>query len=594
MKDPDRGHNDEKQTSNQSDPGFGDALSELTKNLQWEKMLTDGGCSRQTLALTVTAEERHRFLHILKPVARDFALETGVLLPSVSFKDGEKRVLTWGDEFLGELRTERSDELLRLLKDNAWRFLTLRQVEARLKKLWLDRPELYRAFEEVNFKVSRAVRILRDLLKEKYSIKNFAAVMECMILAQSQYSTQSDLFEAIKKDLGLSRSSGQVSEASTKKSNVDLGRESLADEITLEIGRSLVPLVDPQAGETLTKRITSLRQSLVWELGWVVPGVRLRDNLTLQPNVFRILIRDEECFRGEVQVHSWIAIGPENKVATIRGVHTTDPVYNMPAVWVTADLRAECEQKGCVIFTAESVIATALTVTVKANAGRLFSYGYFRDGLLEKLKQDEPSLARVFKDSTKLSRQAKNVFARLLEEGISITNKVTILETIMDAEEQDLSSAALTEMVRKRLGGAICQPYFQQENRLVAFVLSEKLQSLFLECLDHESNVLKPDRHQERKLRQSMKFAIEDLREKGVPEVLITKPELRRPVWELFHRDIPSLVVLSEEEIPHRVEIDCLGEAVARFTRPTAPNPRRQPYPRGRRINTRFRKFRRR
>jgi flagellar biosynthesis component FlhA len=564
---------------------FDSALSELTKNLQWEKMLTDGGTSREVLSLTLKAEERHDFMRTLKTVARDFALETGVLLPSIAMLDGERRILTWGDRKLGELRTSKSEELLGLLKDNCSRFLSIRQVEARLKNLWADRPELYRAFEEVGLSVSRTVRVLRELLTEGASLRNFAAVMECVILVRSQYSTQTDLVDVVRSELGLAR-------ADEPPKKIIPEEVAIADCITVVVGRALTDLVDPRCGAPLCERVGGIRASIAREFGWILPGVRFKDDLSIEPNGFRILIRDEEYFRGEVKPKLWLAIGPESKLSTVRGVRTTDPVYGMPAVWILPEQRGECERIGCMLFTAESVISMALTNTVKAQASSLFTYGYFMEGLLPNLCKTEPALVRVFEASPKLALNAKMVFCRLLEEGVSVKNQVTILETLMESEELGLSVEVLTEMVRKRLGGAVCFPYQMEPGRLGCLLLSDEIEALCLAGLDKENYALRPDSHQERKLRHSIGIAVEELREQhAVPEVLVTVGELRRPLKDFFHQVIPDLVVISEDEIPCSVDLVCLGEVEARFTKPPTV---RRPYPPGCRNKTRLKKFRKR
>ncbi|MCA9777215.1 MAG: FHIPEP family type III secretion protein [Candidatus Eremiobacteraeota bacterium] len=574
-----------------SEPEFGEALSEITKNLQWEKMISDGGSGREILSLTLRVEDRFDFLRAWKTAARDFALDTGVLLPSVSFQDGTGRELAWGERRLGSLQSGKAGEILEVLKEHAWRFLSIRQVEARLKKLWEERPELHRTFQEVDLTVSRTVRILRDLIRSGYSIKNFGSVMESLILARSQYSSHSDLVHAVEVELGNPTSRQAAKTTSEKKPSTPEGyfTESRADEITVQLGRGILDLVDPLLGKPLFERVESIRMSLARELGLVIPGVHFTDDLRLNPKEFRFLIRDEEVFRAEVHPELLMAIGPDHIVAKIRGVRTQDPIYGMPALWITPELRGESENSGCMVFTPESVVGSALVETLRKQAGRLFTYGYLSEGVLKSLKGDEPALVQYFESSPKLLRTAKLVFSNLLEERVPVRDQIAVLETVVEYEEKDLSAEHLTEIVRRRLGGTICKLHLRDNGPLAAVVLSKPLEDLCLECLNEEKLELEPDEHQRRRILQSFKLAVEALRDRGLPEVLITAPNLRRAVRGLIERNIPTLAVLSEAEIPAGFEVVCLGEVASRMTRPPT---YQQPFPRGRRNKTRFAKWR--
>ena len=589
MEEPD---NSKRDTGSSPEPDFGDALTEITKNLQWEKMISDGGSSREALSLTLRVEDRFDFLRAWKTAARDFALETGVMLPSVSFQDGDGRELHWGERRLAILTTGKTEEILKALKDNAWRFLSIRQVEARLKKLWTDRPELHRTFQEVDLTVSRTVRVLRDLIQSGYSIKNFGSVMESLILARSQYSSHSDLIQAIESDLGrpTSRPASKKGPSERKPTSPEgYFSDSRAAEITVRLGRGILGLVDPREGKPLFERVESIRMSLAKELGFVLPGVHFTDDLRLDSKAFCFVIRDEEVFQGEVQPGLLLAIGPEPLLAKIRGIRTEDPVYGMPASWVLPELRGECESGGCMVFTPESVVGTALVETLKKHAGRLFSYGYLSDGVLSALKKDEPVLVDFFEGNPKLLRTAKLVFSNLLDEGVPVRDQIAILETVVEHEE--LGADRLTEVVRRRLAGVISKLFVNQSGVLPAVVLSKPLEDLCLSCLDEETQTLAPKcEHERRRLHLSFKHAVEALRDRGWPEVLIAAPKLRRPLRQFIHRHIPTLSILSEDEIPSQVEVVCLGQVASRFTRPPV---ERQPFPRGRRNKARFAKGRR-
>ena len=137
------------------------------------------------------------------------------------------------------------------------------------------------------------------------------------------------------------------------------------DPISLEVGRGLLTLVDPNQGAKLLERVTSIRRHIAMELGIVVPGVRFRDNLQLRPNAYTIKIKEIEVAQGEVMVNQFLAIGPEDKLKSLRGTKTVDPTYGMPGVWISPEQRGEAERLGCMIFDPVSVIATQLTEVVR-------------------------------------------------------------------------------------------------------------------------------------------------------------------------------------------------------------------------------------
>ena len=178
---------------------------------------------------------------------------------------------------------------------------------------------------------------------------------------------------------GLERQRIQVLAAATEKVEIqkrdDTKRVEVAatmlpvDPVALEVGRGLLPLVDPAQGQRLLERVTSIRRHVATEIGIIVPGVRFRDNLQLKPNSYVIKIRDLEVARGEVMMNQYLAIGPDERLKALRGMRVTDPTYGLPAVWISAEQRGEAERTGCMIFDPVSVIATQLTEIIRAHAG---------------------------------------------------------------------------------------------------------------------------------------------------------------------------------------------------------------------------------
>jgi flagellar biosynthesis component FlhA len=568
-------------------------LKEISENFEWKRMIS--GVPEETdLRLTVRDGERRVVSKLFKKLEREFALETGVLLPKVGLDEGPTRVLTWKkDTKLGTLVSTESlrQDLSKLLKENAWRFLSVRQVEEQLKELWVRQPELQRAYREADVKLLTTVTVLEEVLKTGASIRDFPFLIEC-IAKKRLTCPLSDVADAVIAAMNqILRSSNPTGRSSPKPPPVDsLVNRTLADDITLEVGRGLLCFVDPREGATFLERVSSIRASLVQESGWVAPGVRFRDNLALQPNEFRILLRDAEHFLGEVYVNLFLVIGPQDRLAKVRGIDGVEPTFGMAGKWVEGKLREQCEKLGCMIFTPESVMAVALTETLWAHASMLFNHQTFR-AYLDTLKTDRPAIVKMMDESPSLVKSGKIVVCRLLEERVSIRDQLTILETLVDHEADDLSPYFVTELIREKLGTLICQSYQRENGELYALTLSKEFEELCLSSLRKNARKawLEPTAKNEKIIRQGLRSAVEQIQEEGHRDILVTRAELRRPLLDFVKRDIPGLTVLSELEVPTRMQLVSIGE-VSSLARELK-NRQIRHYPRVRGARKRFRKF---
>jgi hypothetical protein len=428
---------------NELQHGLGNALGHRIVDWMWDTARPSFGQSKnrqdpEAISVTVNSSDREFYEEMMERVSRDFALETGVFLPGVVFKEGDRLSFSWRGKSLGRITPGEEWELLQLLKRNSWRFLSVSQVEDRLTELWADRPELYRAFKEVRLNVVLTVRYLRELLMSRSYIKEFDVVIETLIL-----------------NTGVEESVPDAEETPTEP-EPDLYQQSLSEDVTILIGRDLLSLVDRMKGAPLVRQVTCLRRNLVKELGWVTPEVRLREEPSLKSDCFQIKVRDSLEFEGEVSVGSLLAMGPVEKLGQLKGVKATDPIFETPAVWVEPELRHLCEGFGCLMCPPDVVIGAALGKTLRARAGDLFNLSSV-DGHLKALKERHPTLVKFFEQSPKLFKQARDVFRRLLTEGVSIKDQVTILETIVDHEDCGLSTEVLTEKVRQRIKVMDCE-----------------------------------------------------------------------------------------------------------------------------------------
>ena len=332
------------------------------------------------------------------------------------------------------------------------------------------------------------------------------------------------------------------------------------DDIALEVGRGLLSMVDPREGAKLLERVTSIRRHIGSELGLIIPGVRFRDNLQLKPSSYVIKLKDNEVARGEVQVHQFLAIGPEEKLKNLRGIKTIDPTYGMPAVWISPELRGDAERMGCMIFDPVSVVATHLTEIVRSNAARLLGRQEAQ-ALLDTVKKTHPVVIRELIPDTLSLGQVQKVLQNLLGEKVSIKDMVTILETLADNAHLTQDTDALTEFARAALCRTICREYQNNERTLNVLTLDPSLEQAV------ESSVQRTDQGQYlvldpavgSEILSAIQKEVDTLQEKGLQPILLTNPNVRLHLRRLSERSFPTLVVLSWNEIAPGVNVHSLA-----------------------------------
>lgn len=329
------------------------------------------------------------------------------------------------------------------------------------------------------------------------------------------------------------------------------------DPISLEVGRGLLMLVDPNHGARLLERVTSIRRHIALEMGIVVPGVRFRDNLQLKPSVYQIKIRNLEVAQGEVHVNQFMAIGPEEKLKNLRGTKTVDPTYGMPAVWISPEQRGEAERLGCMIFDPVSVIATQLTEIVRSHAAELIGRQEVQ-ALLDTLKKTHPALLReVVPDGLGLGGVLK-VLQNLLRERVSIRDMVSIMETLADHLGTTNDPEILTEIVRASMARTLCKEYCNNEGTIHVMTLDPEIERRI-----QGDNFLRLDPHIGQEILQAIEAQLQIVQERGLQPILLTSPAARPSLRKLVERNFPNLVLLSWNEIAPKVTVNSIGIVTA-------------------------------
>lgn len=332
------------------------------------------------------------------------------------------------------------------------------------------------------------------------------------------------------------------------------------DPISLEVGRGLLSLVDPNQGAKLLDRVTSIRRHIALELGIVVPGVRFRDNLQLKPNAYLIKIKEMEVAQGEVQVNQFLAIGPEEKLKNLRGTKTVDPTYGMPGVWISPEQRGDAERLGCMIFDPVSVVATQLTEVVRTNANEMLGRQEVQ-ALIDTVKKTHPAVVKeIIPDILSLG-DVQKVLQNLVKERVSIRDLVSILETLADHVNLTKDPEMLTEFCRVTLSRAICKEYCNNEGTINVITLDPQIEQMIQNSITttNTGSFLNVDPNVGQEILQAISNQVDILQGKGLQPILLVSPSIRPALRKLTERSFPNLIVLSWNEIAPKVNVNSVG-----------------------------------
>lgn len=332
------------------------------------------------------------------------------------------------------------------------------------------------------------------------------------------------------------------------------------DPISLEVGRGLLSLVDPNQGAKLLERVTSIRRHVAMELGIVVPGVRFRDNLQLKPNAYVIKIKEIEVAQGEVQVNQFLAIGPEEKLKNLRGTKTVDPTYGMPGVWISPEQRGDAERLGCMIFDPVSVVATQLTEVVRTHASDLLGRQEVQ-ALIDTIKKTHPAVVKeVIPDALSLG-ECQKVLQNLVKERVSIRDLVSILETLADNVHMTKDPEMLTEFVRVALSRTICKEYMNNEGTINVITLDPQIEQTIQHSIQRTEagSFLTLDPNVGQEILHAIAAQVQALQERGLQPILLTSPPVRPALRKLTDRSFPNLVLLSWNEIAPKVNVNSVA-----------------------------------
>ncbi len=336
-----------------------------------------------------------------------------------------------------------------------------------------------------------------------------------------------------------------------------------SDRLGVEIGYRLIPLVDKERGGQLLDRITTLRRQLARDGGLLVPPIRIKDNIQLPPNCYRILVHGQEVARYELYPDRMLAIDGGGVSAPMQGQATKEPAFGLDAVWIDATRRSEAETVGWTVTDPASVFITHLTQVLRANAHQVLNREDVQ-GLLAALKKDAPALVKEIETGAKLGAVQK-VLSHLLEERVPINNLEKILEAVADAPTAD--PALLAEQARSRMGRAVVGPHLDQQGRLNAIIFDPATESRLSGSLNNPAGggQIAVSPAEASALIDQIGRSLQESSALGRDAVLLTTAGLRRQLRQITSRFHADLAVLSYSEIG-TVPVEVVGTVALQKT----------------------------
>jgi flagellar biosynthesis protein FlhA len=332
------------------------------------------------------------------------------------------------------------------------------------------------------------------------------------------------------------------------------------DEISLEVGSGLVPLVDQGQGGQLLQRIRALRRHLALQLGFLVPSVHITDNLKLKPREYLVLLRGVEVARWETQQERLLAISSEPTAAPIDGIPTHEPAFGASAMWIVPGLQEQALATGYAVVDQTSVLATHLAEIVRQYAYELLTRQETKR-LLDAMAETQPKLVDELVPRLLTLGEVQKVLQQLLREQVSIRDLTTILEALLETAAVNKNQIVLVEAARQALGRALVQPLLSDDRKLKVLTLDPSIEQEFQRQLDPQAGGGRNSGGTVTPLRQvleSLQRLVGD-RVALSSTVLICNSPVRFHLRRLLEPFIPRIVVLSPAEIPATVTVQSLG-----------------------------------
>ncbi|KRF57462.1 flagellar biosynthesis protein FlhA [Bacillus sp. Soil531] len=363
--------------------------------------------------------------------------------------------------------------------------------------------------------------------------------------------------QAVREEMAPTEEELEDNEMKSPESVVNLLSD---DPIEFEFGYALIPLADTNQGGDLLDRIVMIRRQLALELGLVIPVVRIRDNIQLQPNEYCLKIKGNEVARGELLLNHYLAISPGMDDDLIEGIDTLEPAFKMPAKWISESVKEQAEMFGYTVVDPPSVVSTHITEVIKSYAHELIGRQETKQ-LIDHTKETYPILIEEVTPNPLSVGDIQRVLAKLLKESVSIRNLPIIFEVLADYGKMTSDTDLLTEYVRQGLARQITSQYTVQEGLLRVLTLSGKVEKTMAEAVQQteHGNYLSLDPNVSQAIVESIAKQTETLSFQEQSPIVLCSPAVRMYVRQITERYFPHMAVLSYNELETNVEVQSVG-----------------------------------
>ena len=336
----------------------------------------------------------------------------------------------------------------------------------------------------------------------------------------------------------------------------------MVDPLELEVGYGLIPLVDKEQGGKFLERVRSIRRQFALEMGIVVPPVHIRDNLQLNPSEYQVLLKGVKVAGAELMVNHYMAMDPGDSTRKIEGIETTEPAFNLPAIWIPEAQREEAKLSGYTVVDDVTIMATHLTEVLRKYSAELLGKQDVQN-LLDHLNRSYPKAVEELVPNLLSLGGVQKVLQNLVQERISIRDLLTIVETLADCATLTKDPDLLTEYVRHKLARSFVSPYVGEDGLLKLITMAQEVEDALLKGLqqtEHGGTYLSIDPKVADSIIASIKDEAEKAMAKNIQPILLASPTVRRHLKKMVEYFVPSLMVLSQSELLGDIGLKSIGE----------------------------------
>ncbi|MFN3410837.1 MAG: flagellar biosynthesis protein FlhA [Exilispira sp.] len=333
--------------------------------------------------------------------------------------------------------------------------------------------------------------------------------------------------------------------------------------IALEIGYSLIPLVDKSQGGDLFERIANVRRQIAYDYGMIVPAIVVRDSLKLEANEYAIKIHGVKVTSWKLLPDKFLAINPGNVTEKIDGISTKEPTYNLDAIWIDFNKKDVAESLGYTVINCATVIATHLTETIIANVDSLLGREEVKK-IIDSIREEYKTLVSEVEAVANIGFLQK-VFQNLLSEKISIRNIETILETVADklSQNKNLDPDIVSEFVRQKLKNQICRTYADEKGRLRVYTFNAKLENYLANEFEKSQRLgiySFPPNFLPDFINTILRYEQDSISKKLDYFIILTSPRIRRQIRSITSTVCPKAIILSTSEISPSISLEYVGQ----------------------------------